>query len=94
MGSSLDMIILSCAGYDRTDLELSPARGLLLARITRAEAFSMSILSASETDFRKHYEKVCFDPILLNKSDDNLRKIELTDRGAIDRWFGCAFMLA
>jgi hypothetical protein len=40
MDSSLDMIILSCAGYHRTDFKLSPARGLLLARITRAEASS------------------------------------------------------
>jgi hypothetical protein len=58
MDSSLDMIILSCAGYDRTDFKLSPVRGLLLARITKAEASSVSILSASQTDFRKHYEAI------------------------------------
>jgi hypothetical protein len=43
MDSSLDMIIFCCAGYDRTDFKLSPARGLLLARITKAETSSVSI---------------------------------------------------
>jgi hypothetical protein len=58
MDSSLDMIILPCAGYHRTDFKLSPARGLPLACLTKTKASSLSILSASQTDFRKHYEAI------------------------------------
>jgi hypothetical protein len=65
MDSSLDMIILSCAGLSspvRAIIEQISSsrqrRGLPLARITTAEASSVSILSASQTDFRKHYEAI------------------------------------
>jgi hypothetical protein len=69
MDSSLDMIILSYAGYDRTDLKLSPARGLLLARITKAEASSVSICPppklTSESTTKSLFPKADTEPVRL-----------------------------
>jgi hypothetical protein len=69
MDSSLDMIILSCAGYDRTDLKLSPAHGLLTGTHSQGRGIFGEYLSASqltsESTTKSLFPKADTEPVQL-----------------------------